>query len=735
MAGLLTPAVYAQVTWFAFISLKVFWLQAVVGLSLPAYVVLALRRPEFRPSRSWVALALLCQLSGIALSMAFASDPSKAWWGSLDRMDGLWSLLHFAGWALMAAGVTRTWQQWRRLLHVEVVVGLLAGCVAVLQVRFPSLLGQPTDVRISGLFGNPIFSAAYHSFIIFVVALLWAQEKRPSRACRTLYLGSATISIAALVLAGSRGPLLGLASGMAVTVLVLALFGHQRKTVLVGILGLACAAGLYLAFATLVAPRRELSAFWDRHPNLFHLFLVQDNAGRVDFWRLVLSGIREHPLLGWGQANFEALFDRHYIPLERCGPQGADNAHNLVLQTLATTGLLGLAGLLFLWGTVSAAVVHAFRRGEINRRSTALLLGMPAGHLVQLLFNPESPGTLFLCYMVFAMAAWLERPPATIRPAARPQARRSPGIAVFALAEMVGTAIVVVWTLLPAYASEMALLAVTDYRHAKPEAAWRHARRAASVPTPYLEDQLSVDLQLLLSQVESRALDRFPEWRELFALDRRLAERYLAQHKTVRFRTVYARLLDAIGMVTNDQRLVDEGERRLRETLQDNPKRQELMFALGAVLGERGRLDEAEQFYRQAFDEEPRIGESRFRLGRFLWRYRDLPSQGATYVAEGTRGMCPYFGASLDELALVASALARVNDTQGLLTVVSAVDGLKPSPFPRPYLSLATALEQVGMMAERDRILRLGMKHVPEIAGRVQPLLQGQVKTLAETGK
>jgi hypothetical protein len=50
-------------------------------------------------------------------------------------------------------------------------------------------------------------------------------------------------------------------------------------------------------------------------------------------------------------------------------------------------------------------------------------------------------------------------------------------------------------------------------------------------------------------------------------------------------------------------------------------------------------------------------------------------------------------------------------------------------------LSLATALEQVGMMAERDRILRLGMKHVPEIAGRVQPLLQGQVKTLAETGK
>jgi hypothetical protein len=46
---------------------------------------------------------------------------------------------------------------------------------------------------------------------------------------------------------------------------------------------------------------------------------------------------------------------------------------------------------------------------------------------------------------------------------------------------------------------------------------------------------------------------------------------------------------------------------------------------------------------------------------------------------------------------------------------------------------LASYLEQAGMMAERDRILRLGMKHSPEIGKRAQLLLQGKVKTLAET--
>jgi O-antigen ligase/tetratricopeptide (TPR) repeat protein len=734
VAGLLTPAVYAQVTWFAFTSLKVFWLQAVVGLTLPAYIILACRRPEFRPPRSWMMLALLAQFASVALSSLFADDPHLAWWGNLDRMEGLWSLLHFGIWAIMAASVVRTWQGWRRLLHVEIVVGLVAGCVVMLQVPFPKLLGQATDVRISGLFGNPIFSAAYHSLLIFLVAFLWTKEKRLPRGLMVVYLASVATSITAMVLAGSRGAMLGFASGVAVTLLVFGFLDRQRrKAVLVGVLGLASAAALYVAFALLVAPRPELAAFWDQHQNLFHLFVLQDDSSRLDFWRLALAGIRERPLLGWGQCNFEVLFDRHYVPMEGCAPAGADNAHNIVFQTLATTGGIGLAAFLFLWGAVSAAVLRAYRRRDLERLPAAILLGLPVGHLVQLLFNPESPGTLLLCYLVFAIASWLERPTPAITPAILPQPRWRPGVLAFALVEMIGVAIVTAWTVLPAYASEMALLAVTDYRHNKPEQAWHHARQAASVPSPYLEDQLAVDLQLLLWLADSRAIDHFPAWRDLFALDRVLTQRYLSHHKSLRFRFVYARLLHAVGVATRDQSLLNEGERKLREVLQDNPKRQQLMFALGANLAERGQLDEAEQLYRKARDEEPRVGESQFQLGRFLLRYRDLAAQGASYIAEGTRGICPYFGTNLDDVSVIATAFARLGDKQGLRSLVPIAEDARPTPSPRPYWALASYLEQAGMMAERDRILRLGMKHSPEISKRAQLLLQGKVKTLAET--
>jgi O-antigen ligase len=728
VAGLLTPAVYAQVTWFAFTSLKVFWLQAAVGLSLPAYIVLACRRREFRPPRTWMMLAILAHLGSIALSGIFSNDPHKAWWGTLDIMGGLWSLLHFAAWATMAASVARTWRDWRRFLHIEIAVGLAAGCIAILQVPFPVILGQATDVRISGLFGNPIYSAAYHSLILFLVVFSWAVGKRPARTLLALYLASAAVSIVAIVLAGSRGPMLGLACGAGATTLAFGLFGRRRRMAFVGVLCLSGVLGIYLSFAALVAPRPGLTAFWQSHPNLAHLFILQDDSHRFDYWRLAWSGIREHPLVGWGQDNFEELFDRHFVPLEGCNQAGADNAHNIVLQALATTGIVGLVALAFLWGAVAVAILRARRRGDLHTLPATVLLGLPVAHLVQLLFNPESPGTLLLCYLLFALSAWLERPAPTVR--AIPRWR--PGLGAFALAELAGLAIVTAFTILPACASEMALLAVTDYRHNHPQESWRHARQAASVPSPYLEDQLSVDLQLLLSKTEGGSPERFPEWRELFALDRLLAERYLARHKTLRFRLTYARLLSAIGLTTNDQSLVNEGERRLREILHDHPKRQTVMFTLGGLLADRGRLDEAEQLYRRAFDEETRVGESRFRLGRFLWRYHDLASQGASHIAEGTKGECGYFGRTLDEVVVIATAFAQLGDLQGLRRLVPIAEETKPTPSARPYLAFALLLEQAQMLPERDRILRFGMEHAPELTERALPVLQGQRKTLTE---
>jgi len=108
---------------FAFTSLKVFWLQAVVGTDLPAYVVLACRRAEFRPPRTWMMLALLTQLrerwryrtcSQMTLAK-LGGETSIAWTGLVA--DSLWR------WAMMAAGVARTWQDWRRLLHIEISSG------------------------------------------------------------------------------------------------------------------------------------------------------------------------------------------------------------------------------------------------------------------------------------------------------------------------------------------------------------------------------------------------------------------------------------------------------------------------------------------------------------------------------------------------------------------------------------------------------------------------------------
>jgi len=91
-----------------------------------------------------------------------------------------------------------------------------------------------------------------------------------------------------------------------------------------------------------------------------------------------------------------------------------------------------------------------------------------------------------------------------------------------ALAEMVGVAIVVVWTVPASLCSEMALLAVTDYRHNKPEeAGTMRARRHPFQSVP--RRQLSVESPgALVAGRMARALDDVPRMADLFALDRLL---------------------------------------------------------------------------------------------------------------------------------------------------------------------------------------------------------------------
>jgi hypothetical protein len=138
--GLLMPAMFLPVVIFPFVFSKLVYFQILIALTFPAYAALAWAEPKYRPRWTSLALAIAAYFVAIGLSVAFAADPSRAWWGNQERMNGLFTVLHFFLWFLMASSLLTTWAQWRRLLAFEIAVSAFMASVALLQKPFPRLL-------------------------------------------------------------------------------------------------------------------------------------------------------------------------------------------------------------------------------------------------------------------------------------------------------------------------------------------------------------------------------------------------------------------------------------------------------------------------------------------------------------------------------------------------------------------------------------------------------------------
>lgn len=71
---------------------------------------------------------------------------------------------------------------------------------------------------------------------------------------------------------------------------------------------------------------------------------------RLEIWQVALQAFLENPLAGIGIHQFHAYY-QHHLPPNALDPY-ATHAHNLWLQLLAETGILGTLGFGLLWGMV-----------------------------------------------------------------------------------------------------------------------------------------------------------------------------------------------------------------------------------------------------------------------------------------------------------------------------------------------------------------------------------------------
>ncbi|MFA5098682.1 MAG: O-antigen ligase family protein [Candidatus Paceibacterota bacterium] len=394
------------------------------------------------------------------LACLFGVSPSYSFWSNFERGEGGLQILCFYIFFALLALLFDKEKDWRIIFTMMIIgaIGIsLYGVAAGLKYvdadfttrntptggtedilsgtggpyyqmfhPFIGLAFSNSGFRFEGSIGNSSYVAAYIIFSLFYISYLLVSKYKN----KLFSYGAIALWVSALALlivffmAGTRGAFLGLIASVLAFLACLAFSSKRwRKWII-------------LAGAVMVVLVFTLVQFKDTPviksvPGVSRILSISLSANtfqdRVTIWKMAIDGFKERPILGWGPENFLQVFDHHFN-IKYFNPNigfGAwfDRAHNIYLDYLAETGILGLLSYL---GIFIAFYYLLFKKplvdidkNEKNQNKLveadtkqqitlikALMFAIPVAYLVQgiVLFD-VSPIYLNL-FLLFAFAVY-----------------------------------------------------------------------------------------------------------------------------------------------------------------------------------------------------------------------------------------------------------------------------------------------------------------------------------------
>ncbi|WP_158811708.1 O-antigen ligase [Beijerinckia sp. L45] len=295
------------------------------GIKLAAWSVMLMMAVRTR-HLIWKAL----RDPGIALAALF---------GCLSFASALWSPvpgytvacavgnLAWLSLAVIAAASLPTAAFCRALLWallVEIVLALAASVFAPDFAWMPPSYME-TDFRLRGLSGHPNLLAQHAALLM--LALLSVQDSKPLG--RVSMVSVLLLASLALILSGSRVTILAIGLAWLLT----EIRSHRAAPhLLVGL------AGVVIVGVQILIAAPDLGSILGALSRTGSASEITTLTGRTDLWQIAWEHFLERPLFGWGFNGTEQLMADS---VGRSFEGNAVNAHNAVLQSLMSLGLVG----------------------------------------------------------------------------------------------------------------------------------------------------------------------------------------------------------------------------------------------------------------------------------------------------------------------------------------------------------------------------------------------------------
>ncbi len=387
---------------FPFITGKNFAFRILVEIAAVLWLGLTVLNKEYRLRNSTMLLLVMAFTFIVGLADLLGVNPYKSLWSGYERMEGYLTILHLGLYFIIVKSILRTGKDWIFFLNIFVLVSVLVNSNVLLQ-KFGYIGDVDGGFRHGGTIGNPAFLAAYLLLTIFLSMILMVKAK--VNWLKSVYSATIGLDLLLIYYSATRGVILAVIVGM-ISFSLFYVFGksnHMRerlfKKIAISVLG-----GIIILSILFFALRD--TTLINQNKTLSRIAAISTSDPTVQFrliaWEIAWEGIKERPILGWGQENFLNVYTKYYNPklygLETWG----DRAHNIVLDWLINAGFLGLLFYISIYGILFFNLWSAHRSKLISQAETVTIATAIIVYFFQNLFIFDTINTYIIFFTLLA---------------------------------------------------------------------------------------------------------------------------------------------------------------------------------------------------------------------------------------------------------------------------------------------------------------------------------------------
>ncbi len=389
---------------------KVVVFRSFIEIMLALYLILAWQFPEYRPRRDKIFWALLTFTAAYSITSLTSVNFYQSFWGTLERMGGVYSFWHYFVFYVIAVAVLKTKEDWTTFLKITIFTAVLSAFYGFGQrTNISFFIGSGGRSRIFGTIGNAALFAGYELLNLFLALILALSSNKKNQ--QYLYVASALIMGLAIFMTAVRGSILGLGAGLLVFAWLY--FDQTRsRQAKRAFLFLAILAVVFVGFTFLFKNSSFVknSAYLRRITDFSPTSITVQT--RVWAWQAGLKGWKENPkniVFGWGPENFNIPFSKYFNPKFFDGPGSEtlfDRAHNMFVEILVTTGLLGFLAYVGLFAMVFKSLWQLKKKPEFRLPALGLI-GMTVAYIIHNSFIFDTSANFIVFFSILAFISHL----------------------------------------------------------------------------------------------------------------------------------------------------------------------------------------------------------------------------------------------------------------------------------------------------------------------------------------